>query len=376
MVKLPMFGRASLRRSGIGILAGRRMSSEIVEGIMEPQSRSRIAWIHVLGVSLCLMTLGSQAGELSVRAAQGEYRLVENWPTLPPGKTFGTVSGVAVDKNGVVYVLERNELGDVSMFDESGEYLGQWAPSGKPGFVKMAHTLHIDDNGFFWLTDRTGHQVKKYTPEGELLMTLGKCGLPGNGPDAFNGPTGVQVLDNGDFIVSDGYWNSRVVRFNKDGKFLSAVGTSRPVGSMEGRGPGNFGLVHAAAQAPSGRLLVSDRCDGPVGPEDETRRNRGCRDSRVQVVEQDGTFVEYWNQLHGSLSLLMVGDRLYTAEGDQILILDPETGEQLDAIEGGRGAHQIAVDATEENIYVTVLGNRGQRTGGRGEVRRFTRRAP
>ena len=198
---------------------------------MLAQHRSRVAWLGILGLSPCLMMLSSQQ-ESNALMAQGEYRLVANWPTLPPGKTFGTVTGVAVDKDDVVYVLERNELGDVSMFDESGKYLGQWAASGKPGFLKMAHTLHIDHEGFFWVTDRTGHQVKKYTPEGELLMALGKYGVPGNGPDTFNGPTGVQVLANGDFIVSDGYWNSRVVRFNKSGEFLSAVGTSRPVGSM------------------------------------------------------------------------------------------------------------------------------------------------
>ena len=87
--------------------------------------------------------------------------------------------------------------------------------------------------------------------------------------------------------------------------------------------------------------------------------------------------MEYWNHLHGPLCLLVVGDRLYVAEGDQILILDPETGEQLAAIDGVRGAHQIAVDATADNVYMTVLGNRrGQRMGGMGEVRRFTRRAP
>ena len=344
-----------------------------VGGLWLSRRRTHIVQsVVVLVVGIWL--LGSYSHSSVVRG-QMQYRLVEDWPTLPPGKRFGTVTGVAVDKDGVVYVMERNELGDVSMFDESGAYLGQWAPSGQPGFLKMAHTLHIDQDGMFWVTDRTGHQIKKYTPEGELLMTLGRNGVSGNGPDTFNGPTGVQVLDNGDFIVSDGYWNSRVVRFNRDGEFLSAIGTARPVNSMEGRGPGRFGLVHAVAQVPSGRLLVSDRCDGPVGPEDESRRNRGCQDSRVQVIEQDGTFVEYWNHLHGPLSLLVVGARVYTAEGDEILILDPNTGEQLAAIAGGRGAHQIAVDSAEDNIYATVLGNRrGQRMGGMGEVRRFTRR--
>jgi DNA-binding beta-propeller fold protein YncE len=317
-----------------------------------------------------------------VKAADSAWHRVENWPQMPPGLKFGTVSGVAVDKKGVVYVFERNTNGDIWMFDKSGKYIGEWGPSGRPGFVKMAHTIHIDPSGFVWITDRTGHQIKKYTPDGsKVLLTIGEFGVPGSDGAHFNGPTGIQFLANGDFIVSDGYWNSRVARFNKDGKFISSVGASRPAKNMDGRGPGNFGLVHAAAQAPNGRLLVSDRCDGPVGPEDEARRNPRCTDSRVQVVEQNGTFVEYWNQLKGPLCLLMVGQKLYTAEGGReggrVVILDPNTGKELDAIEGastGAGAHQIAIDEKQDNVYVTDLGNTGsQRTGGNGTVKRFTR---
>ena len=324
-------------------------------------------------LATALGVLWGSAPDATVKAAESAWHQVKNWPQLPDGKTFGTVSGVAVDKNDVVYVFERNDLGDIWMFDKSGKYLGQWGPSGKPGFVKMAHTIHIDPNGFFWITDRTGHQLKKYTPEGKLLMTIG-TGQPGNGPNQFNGPTGIQFLPNGDILVSDGYWNSRVVWFNKVGKFLRSIGTPRPPKTMDGRGPGNFGLVHAAAQTTNGRVLVSDRCDGPVGPEDETRRNPGCRDSRVQVVDQNGKFIESWDQLHGPLPMLMVGQKLYTTEGSKILILDANTGKEIAQIEGVPGAHQIAVDAAEENVFVTSLGNvAGQRTGGKGDIKRFTR---
>jgi hypothetical protein len=155
---------------------------------------------------------------------------------------------------------------------------------------------------------------------------------------------------------------------------LKAIGTSRPAKNMDGRGPGDFGLVHAAAQLPDGRVVVSDRCDGPVGPEDETRRNPGCRDSRVQVVDGTGHFLEYWNQFHGPLCLFVIGHRLYLAEGPKILILDTVSGKELESIDAVPGAHQIGVDATGDNVYATFLGNTlGQREGGHGSVKRYTR---
>jgi DNA-binding beta-propeller fold protein YncE len=328
--------------------------------------------VVVVLLAVCVLRPGLFVDSLR---AQSAWRVVEGWPKLSAGKTFGTVSGVAVDKNNTVYVFERNQLGDMWMFDKAGNYKGEWAPSGKPGFVKMAHTIHIDPNGFFWITDRTGNQLKKFTPDGKLLLTIGS-GKAGDGHDEFNGPTGIQFFPNGDLMVSDGYWNNRVLWFDKNGKYLKSYGTSRPRQNMDGRGPGNFGLVHAAAQLPDGRILVSDRCDGPVGPEDETRRNRGCQDSRVQVLDPQGKFLENWNQYHGPLCLLVVNDKLYLAEGDNILILDARTGKQLESIPGAAGAHQIAVDASGDNVYATFLGNAGgQRTGGKGSVKRFTREA-
>jgi DNA-binding beta-propeller fold protein YncE len=325
----------------------------------------------VFAAAICVL---GHSGLMVKARAQATWHAVEGWPKLPPGKTLGTVSGVAVDKNDTVYVFERNELGDMWMFDKAGYYKGEWAPSGKPGFVKMAHTIHIDPNGFFWITDRTGNQLKKFTPDGkQLLLTIG-TGKAGDGQNEFNGPTGIQFFPNGDLMVSDGYWNSRVIWFDKNGKYRRSYGTSRPRQNMDGRGPGNFGLVHAAAQLTDGRILVSDRCDGPVGPEDETRRNPRCTDSRVQVLDRQGKFLEYWNQYHGPLCLLVVNDKLYLAEGNNILILDARTGKQLDSIPGASGAHQIAVDATGQNVYATFLGNgAGQRTGGKGSVKRFTR---
>src|SRR5712671_1478955 len=135
--------------------------------LKRPERRSRLR----LAIGLAAMCLVGLSAFLTPARAQSAWHVVEGWPKLPAGKSFGTVSGVAVDKNNTVYVWERNELGDMWMFDKAGNFKGEWGPSGKPGFVKMAHTVHVDPNGFFWITDRTGNQLKKFTPDGKLLLT-------------------------------------------------------------------------------------------------------------------------------------------------------------------------------------------------------------
>ena len=144
--------------------------------------------------------------------AAAPYRRVENWPQLPPGRELTNVAGVAVDAEGIIYAFQRGSLpgvpaagiNEILMFDRSGTFLGVWGASADPGFIKAAHALHFDPEGFLWVVDRDGHQVKKFHPDGTLLMTVG-TGEFGNTSETFNGPTTVAFLDNGDFVVSDGY---------------------------------------------------------------------------------------------------------------------------------------------------------------------------
>ena len=116
------------------------------------------------------------------------YQLDSNWPEYPLDMQFEMGSGIAVDKKGIVYLFTRDlehwathplamkdKMGksSISMFTREGQYLGKWGPSDEQGFALGAHTLYIEKDGMFWTTDRDGHTVKKYTPEGELLLTLG-----------------------------------------------------------------------------------------------------------------------------------------------------------------------------------------------------------
>ena len=115
-----------------------------------------------------------------------------------------------------------------------------------------------------WVTDGLGrggkgHQVFKFSPDGKVLLTLGKAGVAGSGPDEFNAPSAVVVAPNGDIFVADGHGgntNARIVKFTKDGKFIKTWG-------KKGSAPGEFDIPHAIAMDSRGRLFVGDRQQQP-----------------------------------------------------------------------------------------------------------------
>src|SRR5207244_8573108 len=114
------------------------------------------------------------------------------------------------------------------------------------------HGIYVDREGNVWVTDTIplgsqtaiagkGHIVVKFSPEGQVLLTLGKAGVTGDGPDTFNQPSDVVTAPNGDIFVADGHGgntNARIVKFSKDGKFIKAWG-------KKGTGPGEFDTPHA-----------------------------------------------------------------------------------------------------------------------------------
>lgn len=333
-----------------------------------------------------------------VRAAEdGPYRLVENWPQYPPTMDFEMGSGVAVDARGVVYLFTRDKdhwaghplaltryrgKASVSMFDRGGKYLGKWA--GGEAFIG-AHTLYFDREGHVWVVDRDGHQVKKLRADGTPIFTLGQYGKWGTGPDTFNGPTGVASLPNGDVVVSDGYWNSRLVWFGKDGKFLKSVGAW-------GSAPGQFGTVHSIALDSRGRLLVANLCGGALHPyvtapgqiaQERFARIPGCT-SRVDIFSQDGKYLGVWPVVKSPLSIAAYGNRIYASEaggrGSQdLLIVDAATDTVVNTVKNAAiYVHQMALDERSGDIYVASVypEHAGQKRGREGPShQRWTQRA-
>src|SRR5439155_1678598 len=140
----------------------------------------------------------------------------------------------------------------------------------------------------------------KFSPTGKVLLTLGKAGVPGDGPDTFNRPSDVVVASNGDIFIADGHGgdsNARIVKFSKDGRFLTAWG-------KKGWAPGEFNVPHSLAMDSQGRLFVAD-----------------LMNERIQIFDQSGRFLAAWKQfgMPGGLfidknDILYVADSLSSAD--------------------------------------------------------------
>jgi DNA-binding beta-propeller fold protein YncE len=208
------------------------------------------------------------------------YTLIENWPKLPPGETFGNTSAVATDSRDRVYVFQRKDP-PVVVFDRDGNYLGSWGL----GAITDPHGISIVDD-IVYLTDRADSVALKYTLDGKPLQVLGirgvhsdtGCERPGDvvpraaGP--FNYPTEMVPAPSGDLYVSDGYRNSRVHRFSSDGRLIASWGEPGKTG------PNQFHLPHSILVDRDGLAYVCDR-----------------ENSRIQVFSASGEYITMWTDL-------------------------------------------------------------------------------
>jgi len=211
--------------------------------------------------------------------------------------------------------------------------------------VVSSHGIRVDAAGNIWGVDVKGHVVLKYSRDGRVLMILGsRQGTPGNNDskDAFNEPTGVTFAPGGDFYVTDGYVNSRVVKFNKDGQYLTHWG-------RKGTGDGEFNLVHDSALDSAGRLYVADRTN-----------------QRVQIFDGNGKFLGKWTDIGSPWGLHYVRgeDAIYMCDGVNNRVVKLNLEGQVLGVLGSYGkipgrfdfAHNIALDSTGA-IYVAEIKN-------------------
>jgi len=303
----------------------------------------------------------------AVDAQRDDYRTIESHFKLPDGRKIGSTVGITIDRDGIsVWVFERcganncvgSSLAPILKFDASGALIKSFGA----GMFIRPHGIHIDRDGNLWVTDGEGpdgkdprrngkgHQVFKLNQDGKVLMTLGKAGVAGDGPDTFNMPSAVLIAPNGDIFVGDGHGgasNARVLKFSKDGKLITTWG-------KRGSAPGDFATPHSLAMDSRGRLFVGDR-----------------ENNRIQIFDQEGTFLEEWKQF-GRPSGIFIdrNDRLYVADHQSDAKTNPgfRKGITIGSARDGKVSAFILdpdPNGSQEGVAVDVNGNiYGSLTGG------------
>jgi hypothetical protein len=257
-------------------------------------------------------------------AMQNPYQMLENWPhlgTIKPGAAIGIVP----DGKGGVWLQHRSDPGIIH-FDAAGNILKRFEVT-----FSSSHGLCLDQDGNFWAVDSgpfgdtpeagvRGNQVFKFSPEGKLLLTLGKAGVSKAGTDTFLQPVACRATPDGNILIADGHWprptkgpqdGDRLVWFTRDGKFIKEYG-------RHGRKPGEFMGPHGLAFDSRGRLFVADRSN-----------------NRVQVFDKDMTVVDDWRHFGRPSNVWILKD-------DTLLVSDSESNRRIpgpeDAPEGGGNA--------------------------------------
>jgi peptidylamidoglycolate lyase len=209
-----------------------------------------------------------------------KYEWVKDWPQLPAGYTLSQVTGVDIDTSQNLFLFHRTgrvwtepfpdsliSQNTILLIDrESGKMINSWGG----GYFIMPHGLTVDKNNNVWVTDVALHQIFKFDHDGNLLMKLGIAKEKGNDATHFNLPTDIAVANDGSFYVSDGYGNSRVVKFSKEGKYISEWG-------KRGNNQGEFHTPHGIDLDTDGNVYVADRDN-----------------NRIQKFDANGKFLKEW----------------------------------------------------------------------------------
>ena len=310
--------------------------------------------------------------------ATGPYRVVENW--FKPGieQWNQPITGVAVDNLNRIFVVSSGQqitepgsliLGPngtvlnpvrnftpppilnpthehlIMVLNADGKVVEDWSQWNND--VILPHSVILDTRDperHVWVVDREGDQILKFSNDGKkLVLRIGEKGVPGTDHNHFNWPSSLLLMPDGAFYVTDGYHNTRVVKFDKNGKYLMEWGT-------KGNGPGQFNLIHDIAVDAQHRIYVADRGN-----------------NRVQIFREDGTFLDQWPNIPNPSHFLIMRDgSLWLVSGAGNRLAKFDLNGKLITYWGmyGRGPgnfndpHTIDVDSAGNLYVVEVFNNR------------------
>jgi DNA-binding beta-propeller fold protein YncE len=301
------------------------MSRHILHWIME------ILWFSVLAIPA--------VAQLQQPSPKLNYVIIPDFFQLPPGEHLVEPAGVAVSSKGHIYVFHRGKH-PLMEFDSSGKFLRSIADD----LFVTAHMVRVDPEDNIWTADVGSHVILKLSPEGRVLLALGRMRIPGDDVGHFNQPTDVAWDRDGNIYVTDGYGNSRVLKFDKYGSRLLGWG-------MKGTGPGQFDTPHTIV-VDGDLVYVGDR-----------------ENARIQIFDRDGRFQRQWSLGH-PFGLVITSDHILymcDAMAGRILKIDPQ-GKVLGSFTGpapGQGPHfdphQIALAPDGSIFAAEVLGWRAEK---------------
>ena len=268
------------------------------------------------------------------------YNLVPDFFQFPAGTKQGESTAVATNSEGHIFLFRR-AAPMLCEFDAKGKFVRSIGD----GLFTHPHGLRIDREGNLWTTDDGSHVVLKLSPSGDVLMVLGRLNNAAEADWLFNRPADVAFDKEGAIYVADGYGNSRVVKFDREGKFVKSWG-------KYGSAPGEFNLPHTIVIDDDGKVYVGDR-----------------ENMRIQVFDTEGHILAEWRDIGYPYGLFLGADHhIWMADGgfDRVVELD-QNGRIIGAMgRPGHGpgqfawAHFLAVTQDGKIIVADVLNWRFQ----------------
>jgi hypothetical protein len=300
----------------------------------------------------------------------GPYSVVENWPTpwAQKGYIWGSQPGVFAQTPNRIFIAARGELklpdtlprgfngiwgslnqratepkaemrNCILVVDGSGKLIESWTQwdklfegGGGPHKIRISP---YDPEHHVWVVNDARHQIYEFTNDGkQLVRTMGVADVAGNDETHFGRPQDISWLPDGSLLVADGLTNSRVVKFDRNGKFLTAWGS-------RGSAPGQFSAPHGIATDAKGRVFVADRSN-----------------HRIQIFDANGTFLDEWPGFRQANDILIAKDHVWIADGTNSKVLEYDMNGKLLYSWGTYGTfpgqfwelHQMSIDS-EGNLY-------------------------